>query len=89
MSVFALRPYIFYKYVFEIMEYVVLFIKVFSYFMKTYDNKSTSKYVCKSLFYYTNLHTYANCLIYSTKYACILFIMVLISMNVVRAGTLG
>ena len=43
MSLFDLRPYIFYKYVF--VEYVVLFLNIFSYFMETYDSLSTSKYV--------------------------------------------
>ena len=45
MSVFALLHYVFWKYVFMHMEYVVLLLNIFSYFMEMYDNLSTSKYV--------------------------------------------
>ena len=38
MSIFALRPYVFWKYVFMHMEYVVLFLNVFLYFIETYDS---------------------------------------------------
>ena len=36
MSVFALHPYVFWKYVFMHMEYVILFFQVFLYFMEKY-----------------------------------------------------
>ena len=49
MSVFALRPYIFYKYVFVFMKSVIFFKNIFSYFMNMYVNLSTSKYVHKNM----------------------------------------
>ena len=50
MSVFAFRSYIFYKYVFILMKYVILFWNIFLYFTETYVNVSTSKYVYKNVF---------------------------------------
>ena len=41
MRVFALWPNIFRKNVFVLMEYAILFLNVFSYFMETYVNVST------------------------------------------------
>ena len=59
MSVFALRPYVFYQYIFVLMEYVVLFLKVYLYFMETYDNvrisKSTEQRVCSNNIFEINL----------------------------------
>ena len=52
MSVFALWSYVFWKYVFELMKYVVLFFNVFLYFMKPYVNISMSKYIFT---YFTSL----------------------------------
>ena len=42
ISVFALRPSLFYKYLFILMKNVVFFNNIFLYFMKTYVNISTS-----------------------------------------------
>ena len=50
MRVFTLWADIFYKYVFLLIEYDVLFKYIFSYFMKTYFNVSTSKYSPGSLY---------------------------------------
>ena len=58
MSVFALRPYVFYKYAFVLMEYVILFLNIFLYFMEPYDNASTYKNVFLNLIFPSNLEVY-------------------------------
>ena len=60
MSVFALQADIFYKYVFVLIEYDILFKNVFLYFMKMYFNVSMSKYVHKNVLSCKKLHTYAH-----------------------------
>ena len=59
LSVFALWPVVFWKYVFIQFKKVIFFKNVFLCFKKSYFNISMSKYVHKNVFSCTNLHTYA------------------------------
>ena len=68
MSVFALWPVVFWKYVFGLVEYVVFFKNVFSYLKKSYLNVTMCKYEHKNEFSRKNLYTYAAVLIYTIKY---------------------
>ena len=52
MSVFAFLPVIFYKNIFVLLDQVVFYKKVLSYFIKLYSNVSTLKYAFKNVFHF-------------------------------------